>query len=181
MTHSHAGVDCTSTSACVLELSSMVHDSTNMGRTSHQPEVNISTRAQRVCVCVALLLQVGSSEGADRTFERVHVYLPLEVPSARTIRRLAAFHGEAQRCHMAETQVEGSMVLPYRHMTFEAFECSGRCKGLHVGLKLLLADAACFRARVNVCVAAAACQLTSLRPVLGVVMCQPTVARQQRP
>lgn len=47
--------------------------------------------------CVCVLLQVGSSEGADRTFERVHVHQPLEVPSAHTIRRLAAFDGERQR------------------------------------------------------------------------------------
>jgi hypothetical protein len=49
-------------------------------------------------LCMSLyacvLLQVGSSEGADRTFERVHVYQPLEVPSAHTIRKLAAFDGE---------------------------------------------------------------------------------------
>jgi hypothetical protein len=48
--------------------------------------------------CAALLMmrlwQAG--DGADRTFEHVFEYLPLEVPSARTIRKLAAFDGKWQ-------------------------------------------------------------------------------------
>lgn len=35
-----------------------------------------------------------SAEGSDRTFERVAEYLPMEVPSARSIRRLAAFDAD---------------------------------------------------------------------------------------
>lgn len=49
------------------------------------------------CVCVCVLIahtQAASAEGSDRTFERVAEYLPMEVPSARTIRRLTAFDGE---------------------------------------------------------------------------------------
>lgn len=38
-----------------------------------------------------------AGDGADRTFEHVYEYLPLDVPSARTIRKLAAFDGEL-RC-----------------------------------------------------------------------------------
>jgi len=47
--------------------------------------------------------QVTSSAGSDRTFQHVYEFLPLEVPSARSIRKLAAFDGETPTTAAAAT------------------------------------------------------------------------------
>lgn len=55
---------------------------------------NNTTIAPHSLTHISRQVESSSGAGSDRTFERVYEYLPMEVPSARSIRRLAAFDGE---------------------------------------------------------------------------------------